>query len=180
MSFNWGSVMAKAQACLEKPAVKKQLREKAERYLLGLEVSPGSFSLKEVGEQFAAVLSRSIQAAGLSPNVEDVLLNIKVEAPKKLRNGNYMIPVTFGLDLERETMSTRKPYYPVNLAALYNNGVDHIMKQIFERYGNQKEHLLVSNTYIPRSGFAEDAIRIFTDSYGSKYNLVRIESTFDE
>lgn len=172
--------MAKADAYLDSPKMKKKMREKAERILFGIEVVPGGFDLYDVGSEFARVLKDAIQSSSLIPNVEERLLDIKVGSPKKLRGGNYMIPVTFGDDLTRYTMSTKKDYYPVNLATLYNNGVDHVMKQIFERYGEHNEILLRSNTFIGGAHFAESAIKEFTDNYGSKYNLIRIESTFDE
>ena len=178
--INWDSVLRKAQKHMGTTQRKHEAKEKLDRILLGFEVPSGNVStLYDIADTFAAVLYRSILSAGLHPNVEDRLIDTRVGEPKKLSNGNYMIPVYFEYNLDRSSMSTYKDYgYDINLAKLYNNGVDHQMKQIREFENGIVAR--VSNTDIPATHFAEDAIHTFMTGYGAKFGVIRVEDTFNE
>lgn len=182
MKINWDSILTKAKKRMEDPDMKKRMEEKMDRIMFGIEVSKnGIANMYDVGDTFAAVLYDVIRSSGLHPSVKDKLIDTHVGEPRKLSNGNYMITVSFSEDLERESMSTLKDYgYNVNLARLYNNGVDHMMQQLFERRGANKDILLVSNTDIRGVHFAEEAERLFKEQYGKRYHIVDITDNFDE
>ena len=180
MEIDWDSVIRKAQKHMQSPNRKREAKEKFDRVMLGFEVTAGGVAnLYDIADTFAAVLYRSILSAGLHPSVEDRLIDTRVGEPKKLPNGNYIIPVYFENNLDRSSMSTYKDYgYDINIAKLYNNGVDHTMKQIIE-YDNGLISK-VSNTYIPATHFAEDAINTFMTAYGKEFGVIRVEDTFND
>lgn len=179
MAVNWNSIISKAKSHMSTPARKKEMREKVSRYMLGLEVSPnGLHSVEDAGIKFADVLIRTIRSSGLSANVAARLENVDVGKPYDLGNGRFGIIVYFADNLDRGTMSTKKEYYDINLAKLYNNGVDHTMKRIYE--WDEQGHLSVSVNYIPATNFAEQAIHDFMGNYGTEYNVVKITDTFGE
>ena len=178
-SINWDSIIAKAKSHMDSPKMQREVRAKIDRIMLGIEVAPhGMHSVEDAGVKFADVLIRTIQSSGLSPNVIDRLLDIDVGRPMKLSDNTYMIYVSFNSDLERHTMSTKKKYYEVNLAKLYNNGVDHVMDRIWE--WDELGGVHSSNDYIPGEHFAERAIDDFLGNFGTEYNVIRIKDSFYE
>lgn len=175
MSINWGSIMAKAQAHMNTPRRRKEMEQKVDEIMLGYvgDAPAGWHNAEEAGFKFADVLYREIGSAGLPPRVMDALQNaIDVSPAFKLGPGKYRVGVYFGGDLDRESMSTKKAYYDINLVRLYNDGVDHVMRQIFET--DEQGNVMKSSTVIPGTGFMEQAVVDFGGNYGSEYHVIEI------
>ena len=71
------------------------------------------------------------------------------------------------------TMSSLKSYYPVDLVELYNDGVDHVMRQIWETDATGRK--TTSRTVIPGSHYMEQAIINFMGNYAYEYNVISVE-----
>ena len=178
MLVNWDSIMSKCQASVSSPEMQSNIDNAVGKIMFGISTKPGSYNIYEVGDTFAAVLWDNIQGAPLPARVIELLADIVVKDPTDNGDGTFSITVTWGGDLDRSSMSTKKDYgYDINLAALYNNGVDHVMKQIFETRGNM---LMVSSTFIPSTNFIENAINEFMSQYGNKYHVISIQSSFGD
>lgn len=177
MNVNWDSIISKAKAHMDTPKRKKEMEDKTHEIMMG-SIENGSpngwWSVEETGYKFADVLYRTIERAGLPPRVAERLQNaIQVSQPYYLNRGHkYMIRVYFADDLERFTMSTHKAYYPVNLARLYNDGVDHVMPQIWET--DEQGNVSTSNTTIPATYFMEIAVDDFGGNYASDCHVIEI------
>ena len=179
MGINWDSILSKAQAHMDTPKRKREMQEKVKQYMLGFEViTNGKHSVEDAGFKFADVLIRTIHSSGLPADVAVRLEDVDVGKPYELGNGRFGIRVYFYSDLDRSSMSSKKEYYTVNLAKLYNNGVDHVMEPIFE--WDETGRLHRSRNVIWGANFAEQAIADFLGNYGTEYNVVDIKDTFDE
>ena len=172
--INWDSVMRKAEAHMESPSMKRERSEAVDEIAMSdlQGVRRNTHTVEEAAAKFAGVLYLSIRSAGLHPNVEERLANLEYGNPHKVGDKQYEIYVWFEEDLTRESMSTKKEYYPVDLAELYNDGVDHVMKQIFEHIDNI---LLTSTTVILDTHFMEQAIIDFMGNYASDYHVTDIQ-----
>ena len=166
-------------AVMSDPVIKKKITERMDDYMMRLfEDHSGGPSdphtVEEAGRKFANILLHNIYAEKFTPNLEARFENVEVGTPFKISDGHYGIYIYFEDDLMRDSMSTLKVYPEVNLAYLYNNGVDHIMPQIWE-WDKTTKTLRVSNTEIPFTGFMEGSIDDFLGNYGSEYNVIRLE-----
>lgn len=171
--INWGSIMKKAEAYMETPAAKKKTQKIIDEYAFGVRTGgKGGHSVKEAGDRFADVLYDAIHTSGLDREVLDDNMGIMVSDPKKLRDGTYMVIVTLPSKM-RDTMSSLKSYYPVDLVELYNDGVDHVMRQIWETDATGRK--TTSRTVIPGSHYMEQAIINFMGNYAYEYNVISVE-----
>lgn len=165
--------MKKAEAAVNAPGNKKKIDKiKDDAILNGISNGVKVHTAQEAGEMFGRTLRITIQQSALPAGVVSLLEDYWVGKTIKLGDGKYMVHVGFDKDTTRHTMSTRKEYYPVDIAELYNDGVDHIMKQIFER--DEAGILHTSSTYIPGAHFMEQAIIDFQGNYGTEYNVLEI------
>jgi len=175
MSINWDSIMAKAQKHMESPTMQREVQKKTDSYMLDAKNtwSADSPNVTDAGYKFANTLLHAIYREGFMQNLEADLENIEVGLPFKSSDGRYHIYVYFENDLDRTSMSTKKNYYDINLANLYNDGVDHVMKRIFEydEFGG----LHISNNRIPATYFMEQAVEDFMGNYASDYNVIGIK-----
>ncbi len=182
MNVNWDSILGKARAHMKSPERKKEIRETVDRILFGVEFRPGLFDLYEVGDVFARVLWDEIQDSSIPRMVKERLADISVSEPKRLKNGNYSITVSFSGDLERASMSTRKDYgYKINLARLYNDGWSDTSapprsKTIFEWFDRIRYQ---TTPNIIGAEFADRAVRAFMEAYGDEYGVTDIRSNFN-
>ncbi len=129
---------------------------------------------EEAGSKFGQVLRDTIQSSGLPSGVISVLEDYDYSVFKDSRSPfRYMVVVAFAEDTARETMSTKKKYYTVDLANLYNYGVDHTMDQIVETTPDGT--VMRSRTIIPSEHFVEQAIIDFMGNYGVEYGVDNIE-----
>ncbi len=174
--INWDSILEKAQACVAKPENQKKIEKLKDNYILNNKSGGRSFygqhTPVEAGEAFGRVLRATIQSSDLPSGVISLLEDYDVSKAYKISNGKYMVFVSFNKDTLRESMSTFKSYYNVDIAELYNNGVDHIMPQIWERTPDGK--LEISNNYIPGAHFMEQAVVDFFGNFGSEYDVLEI------
>lgn len=165
--------MKKAEAAVNAPSAKKQIdKVKDDAMLRGVVKGMKVHTAEEAGAMFGSVLRTTIQQSALPAGVVSLLEDYYVGKTYKLGDGKYMVHVGFEKDTTRETMSTKKKYYPVDIAELYNDGVDHTMKQLYERDSSGKLHM--SATDIPGTHFMEQAIIDFQGNYGAEYNVLEI------
>ena len=180
MAINWDSILKKAQQHMDTPAMKKKVNQKVDDVILSESDLTGTKNVHtalDAGYKFADVLINDIRVAGLPKNVAELLENsVDVLKPYKLTNGTYKVCVYFDKDLQRDSMSTKKEYKPINLAGLYNYGVDHIMRQIFETTVDEtgRKVLQVSTTVIPGTFFMEHAKDDFMGNFATDYNVIEI------
>ncbi len=174
--INWDSILEKAQACIAKPENQKKIEKLKDDYVLNNKSGGRSFHGQhtpvEAGEAFGRVLRATIQSSDLPPGVISLLEDYDVSKAYKIGDGKYMVFVSFDKDTLRGSMSTLKSYYDVDIAELYNNGVDHIMPRIWERTPDGR--LISSLTNIPGSHFMEQAIIDFMGNYSSEYDVLEI------
>ena len=169
--MNWNSILRKAKRCMDSSNMKQKVDKKKGQMLLE--------DMEEAAEKFKDILLKEIRSRPyLPPGVVQVLEDLEAVYPIRLPDGNYQIYIWFTQDLTRGTMSTHKEYYDINLAKLYNNGVDHIMKTIREtdEFGGWHSSL----NHIREEHFAESAIEKFMSRYGDKYHVIEIKHSFDE
>ena len=180
MKINMDRIRRQAEiAVAQHPNVRKKIARKMDDYMLGESGDhsggPGDIhTVEEAGRKFANVLLHNMYAEKFTPNLEARLENVEVGTPFKISDGHYGLYVYFIDDLMRDSMSSYKDYPQVNLAYLYNDGVDHIMPQIWE-WDKSTKTLRVSNNVIPFTGFMEGSIDDFLGNFGSEYNVVRLE-----
>ena len=171
--INWGSIMKKAEAYMETPKAKQQVQKIIDEVAFGVRAAgKGNYSVEDAGFKFADVLLRTVESSGLDPAVIEAISHIYVGTPFKLHDGTYMIIVTMDPQM-RETMSTKKEYYSVDLVELYNDGVDHVMPQIWER--DERGSLRTSRQVIIGAHFMEQAVIDFMGNYASDYNVISID-----
>lgn len=177
MAINTASIRAKAKAYCKSEDGKRRIRDMIDNHMLGIAKSLDIPDVRDAGEAFKFVLLDRIWATGSLPaRVIEALADLSVGSPSSLDGvGKYSINVSFAKDLTRSSMSTKKDYYDINLADLYNDGVDHVMKQIFER--DEAGFLRTSSSFIPHTGFIEEAIDEFMSTLASKFNVERIDRT---
>jgi len=171
--INMASIIAKAQRYMESPKMKSKVQNVVDEIAFGVKVKGGGIhSVEDAGFKFADVLLRTIQTSGLDASVADAISHVDVGGMTKLKDGTYLIRVYISPQ-ERESMSTLKSYPSVDLVELYNDGVDHVMRQIFEHEDNGA--LKVSRTVIPGTHFMEQAVVDFMGNYSSEYNVISID-----
>ena len=173
--INYDSILKKAQAYMQRPEAKKKIEKMRDDALQHGQISNGRVihSAVEAGEKFGQVLRKTIQSSGIPANVIIALEDYDVSHPHKLGDGKYHVMVFFDNDTKRETMSTKKAYYSIDLAELYNDGVDHIMKPIYE--WDEAGGFHKSLTHIPGAHFMEQAVNDFMNNYAAEYNVLDIK-----
>lgn len=180
-TINWDSIMKKAKAHVESKEQRNRVSRIMDDYMTGKTPMPRDMknvhSAEEAGFKFADVLIREIESSPIPERLAEKLASsVHVTPVTKVGDGRYFVRVYFE-DVLGESMSTHKEYYTVDLAELYNSGVDHVMAQIFETV-NKK--LRVSDTIIPGAHFMEQAIIDFEGNYASDYNVIDITILGDD
>ena len=125
----------------------------------------------DAANKFVEVLKQEIDASGVSRNVADAIDTLRVTGASYNGDGSYDIMVYFE-PTPRLSLIPEKYGYISDLALLYNDGVDHIMHQV---WGDWHGRLTGSLTTIPGAGFMESAIDVFMDSYADEYNVTNIK-----
>lgn len=176
--INMDSIIAKAKKHMATPKRKAEIQKKVDDAMMGKARAGknNAPSAHEAGVQFAKVLEQSINSSGIPASVADAITHIVVDVPVNLGGGKYMVKIKFApfADGMRQSISTKKSYPAVNLVDLYNDGVDHIMRQIFER-DESGALVAISNPYIPGAHYMETAVANFMGSYASKYNVISLD-----
>lgn len=168
--INMGSILSKLDSYLGSPSGAKKMdaaRDKRARE-----------RVYQAGCEFANTLIRTVHDTVFDTNVANAIdYAIDVGSPIKISQGQYCIHVYIG-DTTRETMSTYKDYYPIQLANLYDQGVGHVMPQLFET--DPSGVMRVSRTFIDGANYMEQAVSDFLGNYGSEYNVISININRNE
>ena len=159
-TINWDSIMKKAKAHVESKEQRNRVSRIMDDYMTGKTPMPRDMknvhSAEEAGFKFADVLIREIESSPIPERLAEKLASsVHVTPVTKVGDGRYFVRVYFE-DVLGESMSTHKEYYTVDLAELYNSGVD------------------------PGAHFMEQAIIDFEGNYASDYNVIDITILGDD
>ena len=175
MAINTASILAKAKAYCEHGEGRDRIENEIDNLVLDRDGHDPAFTMYippawMAAHKFRDVLGDQIHAQSFAPRLEGVLSEVVIHQPEKYARGRYEIGLDYQNDLTRHTMSSFKPYYPINLALLYNYGVDHHMKRIIEydEFGGFHASL----TDIPATRFMENAIDDFMGAYADDYFVI--------
>lgn len=127
---------------------------------------------EEAGEKFVEVLKSNIAGCGLSEGVASALGDVVCSGATDLGDGHFTVSVSFAGDLFRFSLDPDRYGGIDNLAALYNYGVGHTMRQVF---GYWHGELTGSRTVIPGAHFMEAAVAEFMGSYAAEYGVTGID-----
>ena len=192
-SIDWGSIMMKAEACMNSPKMEKKVEEYVDEVIVGRIVfrqtgSKKAKTIEEAADKFIEVLSNEINQhvgtnfskGNISELARDALCGLDYGKPYKVGD-NYCINVWFENELHRESLLPKEWDGIDNIAALLNSGyiaggavygewIDH----------NQKSHGDVWSLR-KRAGahFVEQAISDFMGNYATEYNVIKIEASDD-
>jgi hypothetical protein len=167
------SILAKAQSYMGSGDGKQLTNSLICKVMLGLHAMKGTSPNlpEEAAKKFIEVLQNEINSCGLSAGAIDAISNLEHTATQRTGENTYVIGVYFAGNLSRPSLDEAKYGGINNLAALFNNGVDHTMHPIQgEWHGSE----IWSRTTIPGTHFVDSAIRNFMSSYASKYNVTDI------
>ena len=163
--INMGSILQKLESYLASPGGKQKKNVACDRI--------ARECVYQAGCVFANTLIRTVDGTVFDTNVANAIdYAVDVGSTIKLGHGKYNIHVYIG-DTTRETMSTYKSYYPIQLANLYDQGVGHVMPQLFET--DSSGAMRVSRTFIDGANYMEQAVSDFLGNYGSEYNVISID-----
>ena len=175
-SIDWSAIEAVVNNYIDSPTGQKATKEVVDKIMLGeIEIQSGGGATnktpRQAADMFIQVLKDTINSSGLSAGVTGAISKgIVRSAPYK--NGNcYSINVYWQEDLSRPSLlNDIDGNYDrlVNLAELYDTGVDHTMEQVWGTWHGKK---VGSKTDIKGTHFMDEAVRTFMDSYGSEYGV---------
>lgn len=175
---DWSSLESQINKYLETPDGKKKSQEVVDKIMLG------EFSMKTNGatdktprqaaDMFIKVLEDTIKSAGLSSGVEDAISKGIVRSIPYKNGKGYSINIYWEEDLSRPSLLNGVRGGSVNqdrlvdLAELYDTGVDHTMNQVWGIWHGKK---VGSKTKIEGAYFMEEAKRLFMDGYATEYGV---------
>ena len=176
-TIDMGSILGKAATAMNSSSVSKQVNTKIDAAMLGKAAlekgNLGNHSVDDAAAMFIQVLRNAIYSSGVSSGVAYYLDDVDCGTPYKLSNGTYQIQIGFtDSDLSRPSLQPSMYGSISNLAALYNNGVDHVMKPV---YGEWNGTRVRSKTVIPGAHFMQRAVDDFAGNYAYEYNVIDIE-----
>ena len=175
-SIDWSAIEAVVNNYIDSPAGYKATKEVVDKIMLGeikIQSESGTTNKtpRQAADMFIQVLKDTINSAGLSSGVTSAISKGIVRSiPYKNGNG-YSINVYWQEDLSRPSLlNDIDDNYDrlVNLAELYDTGVDHTMKRVWGTWHGKK---VGSKTDIKGTHFMDEAVRAFMDSYGSEYGV---------
>lgn len=192
--INWDSIMKKANACLDTPEKKREIKEIIDAHMLGKVTLIGGNSRgksgrmshktpKEAAEKFIEVLTNEIKSHGatdigyadgrLGPSAIDSLINIKHGDPY-IDGDKYCIDVNFDGELSRPSLAPKKYDGIDNIVALLNSGYEagHTVFGIWEKHGEDR---IASLTSRGGAHFIENAVDNFMDNYSTEYGVEKID-----
>ncbi|MCD8376862.1 MAG: hypothetical protein LUD69_07950 [Oscillospiraceae bacterium] len=177
MKVDMDAILKKAQTYLDSSEGQKQIQQAARGAIMGnvtFQTASGhGYSIRQAANKFIETLRGSIAASGLSAGVASALNEIEYDAPVDNGDGTFSINIHFVGNLKRKSLYDEE--YPEgvdNLAALYNNGVDHMMSPV---YGTWHGELAHSRTVIPGLHFIEQAKQSFMAADAAKYGVIDIQ-----
>ena len=166
--FNWGQITKQATA-----AAKEHIKSgKAQKEIDAAMMRPNA-APEMAANVFVDMLIKNILSSGLSPHAIASIANVDHGPVQSNGDGTYSIDINFVANLQRESL--QPGLYPDginNLAALFNNGVDHEMKPVHGIWHGQDTW---SRTVIPGSHFVEKTIREFMSGADKRYGVIEIQ-----
>lgn len=175
--INMGSILAKAQACMNTPKKQREVRNTIDQVVLGkMSIQQGMsvHTPEEAAAKFIEVLRNTIASSGLSAGAVNAISGLNHGSAHSIGNNQYIIDVYFDGDMSRPSLVPSK-YGGINdLAELFDEGVDHEMRPV---HGTWHGHETWSRTVIPGTHFMEQAISDFMGNYASEYNVISITTT---
>lgn len=178
---NMESIIGKAKKYMggSKGIVKQQrILRKAVLGKIKLDGVKSSHTPIEAAKKFIEVLESSINGASLSDNAKSALLGgFDYNIVSGGNDCSYIITINFKENLSRPSLDPSHYKDGIgNLAALFNNGVDHTMKQV-HGYWHEKETW--SRTTISGTNFMQEARDNFMGNYAEEYNVLNVELSSD-
>lgn len=173
-SVNMSSIITKAKTCINTPKKQNEIRKIIDNVMFGqirLEVNNNIHTPEDAAEKFIEVLHNEINSSGLSTEAAAAISNLKYGSAQKIGRNTYIIGVYFANDMSRPSLDEATYGGIDDLAALLNNGVDHIMNPV---HGLWHGHKTESKTEIKGTHFMELARRKFMCNYASDYNVTDI------
>lgn len=191
--INWESILEKAQACMNTPQKKRDIKAKIDMCMLGkilLSGGSGTQSIKspkEAAEKFIEVLQLEIQMrkggvyssyedGHLGPSPISELSDLEFGEPYPVGD-KYCIDVYFKDNLERPSLAPTKYDGIDNIAALLNTGytAGHRVYGLWESHAWSDDERIASLISRGGSHFIEDAVDNFMGNYSSEYGVEKIE-----
>lgn len=173
-SINMKSILSKAKTYIGSTVGRNKVDGVVNKVMLGnirLQSAGVIHTPEEAASKFIEVLKDSIKNAGLSPNAIEAVSNIEQTSAYRTGYNSYVIQVYFVGDMSRPSLDEAK-YGRINdIVALFNNGVDHTMKQVHGVWHGEEAW---SRTTIPGTNFIEQAVTDFMGNYASEYNVTNI------
>ena len=185
-SYDWSSILKKAQAASESESVQQKIDSVVDDYMLNGKKLSTSRSVKPVRDaaiKFAEVLSKeihscagSVPAAGqLGQTAISALSSVKISTPVKTSRNHYEIGVSFSGDMSRESLDPS--YFPDgidNIAALLNNGYS-ARATVYGVWLNHSPWNIKSLTSRTGAHFIDNAVQSFKTGDSAKYGITNIE-----
>lgn len=175
-SINMASILAKANSFMGTSEGQTRKNTTVNKAILGqINLKSGfggsAHTPEEAASKFIEVLFASINSSGLSSGAIDAISNIECGDATNIGGNLYTIKVYFAGDLSRPSLNEEK-YGSINdIVALFNNGVDHVMRPVHGTWHGKETW---SRTVIPGTHFIENAVNTFMSSYASEYNVINI------
>lgn len=178
-SIDWGAIEAVVNNYIDSSDGQKATQEVVDKIMLGgvfIQSKDGvvNKSPRQAADMFIQVLKDTINSAGLSSGVTDAISKGIVRSVPYKNGGGYSINVYWQEDLSRPSLlngvydGSVNQDRLVNLAELYDTGVDHTMNQV---WGEWHGKIIGSKTDIEGAHFMDEAVRMFMDSYGDEYGI---------
>lgn len=181
MKINMSSILGKLEKYMGTNDGKERRNKLVKSYIAGNAVIESlKNSIKgtpeEAGRCLKSCLLESIESSGMSSGVESALTSaVDMTEPVDVSHNDslrYVITVGFFDDMSRPSLLPSKYDDIANLADLYNEGVDHWMKQV---YGYWHGRHIGSTQRIEGKHFVEQAVQDFKGNYASDYDVLDIK-----
>lgn len=174
-SINMASILAKAKSHMGSSSGKQKVNSVVTNVMLGnLRLQSGgggNHTPEEAAAKFIEVLQNEINSSGLSPGAAAAISNLGHTSASCVGENLYTVGVYFAGDLSRPSLDEAQYGSISNLAALFNNGVDHTMRPV---HGIWHGNEVWSRTTIPGVHFIDSAVHSFMGNYASEYNVIDI------
>lgn len=191
---NWGSILKKAQACMNTPEKKAEASAKIDAYMMSrvglsfgsLHGSGGKAPPKPpslAAGKFIEILEKEIQShvggsyasGGMSQAAMAALSNISHSEPYRVGD-TYYVDVFINGDLSRPSLAPEHYDGIDNIAALLNNGytASHRVYGVWEGHSIGDERI-ASLTSRGGAHFVQQAVRDFMSNYASEYGVINIQ-----
>lgn len=192
--INWGSILKKAQACMNTPSKQAEANAKIDAYMmsrvgLSFGASHGGGSGKApkppslAAGKFIEVLEKEIQShvggsyasGGMSQAAQAALSHITHSEPYRVGD-RYYVDVFIEGDLSRPSLAPQHYDGIENIAALLNNGYTaaHTVYGVWESHSVGDERI-ASLTSRGGAHFVQQAVRDFMGNYASEYGVIDID-----